>query len=72
MASYEPSQPGWKRNLAAILNVLLAASVLGLLVYLALGTPPHTITNAAGTTTETWGLELGSTLLLLLLVLIVI
>ena len=72
MAGYDPPQPVWKRNLAAILNFLLAASVLGLLVYLALGTPPHMIANAAGTTTETWGLELGSTLLLLLLVLIAI
>jgi|tagenome__1003787_1003787.scaffolds.fasta_scaffold20831653_2 hypothetical protein len=72
MASDDSPQPPWKRNLAAILNFLLAASVLGLLLYLVLGIPPHTITNAAGITTETWGLETGSTLLLLLLVLIVI
>ena len=69
MATYDPPQPLWKRNVAGILDFLLAAVVLGVVVYLALGTPPHTITNSAGATVESWGL--GPWPMLLLLVLIV-
>jgi hypothetical protein len=70
MATYDPPQPLWKRNVAGILDFLLAASVFGVVVYLALGTAPHTVTNSAGATAESWGLDLGPTLLLLVLIVI--
>jgi hypothetical protein len=64
---YDPPQPLWKRNLVGILDFLLAASALGIPVYFALGDPPRTITNSAGTTTV-YGLSTGPSLLLLFLI----
>jgi hypothetical protein len=47
MAVYDPPQPLWKRNLAGILDFLLAATVFGLVLYQFVPkTMPVTATNA--------------------------
>jgi RDD family len=40
MAVYDPPQPMWKRNVAAVLDFVLAAIVFGFLLTLVFGNPP--------------------------------
>jgi hypothetical protein len=52
MANYDPAQPLWKRNLAAILDFLLVLIVLGFaLSKLPSNHPPPLMSGPAGTTT---------------------
>jgi hypothetical protein len=56
MAIYDPPQPLWKRNVAGILDLLLALFFFGYLLNLFFGDAPHrpvVISNAAGAITHT-------------------
>lgn len=69
MATYDPPQPLWKRNLAGILDFLLAFSVFAFLASKIVGTPPRLpVTNPAGTATEIFGLGGWPALVVLVLV----
>ena len=60
MAVYDPPQPLWKRNLAGILDFLVASIVFGLLLARIFPSAPHApVTHANGTTT-TGGLQPGA------------
>ncbi len=70
MAAYDPPQPLWKRNLAGVLDFLLALVVLGFVLSKIFGNRTHpAVTNAAGTTTtELFSLSGWPALLLLVLI----
>ena len=69
MATYDPPQPLWKRNLAGILDFLLAASVFGTLLYLGFGSQPRApVSNSTGSATEIFSLGPWPTAALLVLV----
>jgi RDD family len=58
MAVYDPSQPLWKRNVAGILDFLLAFIVFAVLASKILGSPPPrvpVVTPAGTTATEIFG-----------------
>jgi hypothetical protein len=66
MATYDPPQPLWKRNLAGVLDFLLAAIVLAILVSKLFPTPTHppmVLPNGA-VTHETFALGTWQLLLL--------
>jgi hypothetical protein len=69
MAVYDPPQPLWKRNLAGILDFLLASIVFGLLLSWIFGAEPHPpVITANRTTRELFSLGTWPTLLLLVLI----
>jgi RDD family len=69
MAVYDPPQPLWKRNLAGILDFLLAFFVLGFLLSKIFGNQPQPpVANSAGTTTEFFSLAGWPALLLFVLI----
>ena len=68
MASYDPPQPLWKRNLAGILDFVLAVSVFGTLLYLAFGSQPLAPVTKTGGPTEIFSLGPWPTLALFALV----
>jgi hypothetical protein len=70
MATYDSPQPMWKRNVAGILDFLLAVIVLGYpLSKLPGNQSPHPPSFGAGTTTvEVFGIGGWPTLLLIVLV----
>jgi len=70
MAAYDPPQPLWKRNLAGVLDFLLAAIVFGYVLFRLMGGPLHPpVTHpGGGTTTEVFGLGPLPSLLLLALI----
>ena len=71
MATYDPPQPLWKRNVAGILDFLLALVVFGLLFNKLFGHQPHPpVINSGVTTTEVFGLDGGPALLTLLMVVV--
>jgi hypothetical protein len=56
MAIYDPPQPLWKRNIAGILDFLLAVIFFGYLLNLFFGDAPYrpvVVSNAAGAITRT-------------------
>jgi hypothetical protein len=67
MAFYDPPQPLWKRNVAGILDFVLAVSVFGVMLYELSGTSA-VIHNTAGATVRTKGIGPLSTAILLVLV----
>jgi hypothetical protein len=70
MATYDPPQPLWKRNLAGLLDFLLAAVVFGVLLSIIFPgptRPPVTLPNGA-TAHELFGLSTWPTLLLVALI----
>jgi hypothetical protein len=70
MAAYDPPQPLWKRNLAGLLDFLLAAIVFGVLLSKLFPDPtrpPVTLPNGA-TADELFGLGTWPTLLLVVLI----
>jgi hypothetical protein len=73
MAVWDPPQPLWKRNLAGILDFLLASIGFGYLLFkLGLGSPASPPPGLpAGSTTVTVGFNLGPWPSLLLLLLVV-
>ena len=70
MAVYDPPQPLWKRNLAAILDFLLAAIVLGYVLFKFFGSPVHApvVKPDGSTVTEVFSLGPIPTLVLVLLI----
>ena len=69
MAIYDPPQPLWKRNLAGVLDFLLALFGFGVALNKIFGHQPHPpVINAAATTTEVFGLDLWPALICLVLV----
>jgi hypothetical protein len=71
MASYDPPQPLWKRNVAGVLDFLLAVVVFGLLFNKLLGHQPHPpVINSSVVTTEVFGLDGWPALLTILLVIL--
>ena len=67
MAVYDPQQPLWKRNVAAILDFILAAGVFGVLLYHFF--PDHQVfAHAGGGQTVKYGLSPWASLALLALV----
>ncbi len=71
MATYDPPQPLWKRNVAGVLDFLLAFVVFGFLFNKLFGHQPHPPTISSGvTTTEVFGLDGWPTLLTIVLVII--
>ena len=71
MAVYDPPQPLWKRNLAGILDFLLALIVFGFLFSKIFDSTPHPpVTSGDGTITEIFSLGIWPTLLLLALILV--
>jgi hypothetical protein len=71
MATYDPPQPLWKRNVVGVLDFLLAFFVFGLLFNRIFGYQPHPpVINSAVTTTEVFGLDGWSALLTILLVIV--
>jgi hypothetical protein len=67
MAVYDPPQSMWKRNLAGILDFVLAATVFGLLLYQFF--PDHRVlANTAQAHTEKFGLGPWASLVLLALI----
>ena len=71
MATYDPPQPLWKRNVAGVLDFLLALVVFGFLFNKLLGHQPHApAINSEVTTTEVFGLDGWPALLTIVLVII--
>jgi hypothetical protein len=71
MATYDPPQPLWKRNVAGVLDFLLALFVFGFLFNKVFGHQPHPpAINPSGTTTEVFGLDGWPALLTILLVIV--
>ena len=67
MAVYDPPQPLWKRNLAAILDFALAAAVFGVLLYQVF--PDYKVfPKAGGGETVRYGLSPWASLALLALI----
>jgi cytochrome bd-type quinol oxidase subunit 2 len=70
MATYDPPQPLWKRNLAGVLDFLLVAigfAVLLSMLFPSPARPPVTLPNGA-TAHEIFGLGTWPTLLLVVLI----
>jgi hypothetical protein len=58
MATYDPPQPLWKRNVAGMLDFLLALIVFGYVLNRIFGHQPHPpVINAGVQTTEMFGLD---------------
>jgi len=71
MATYDPPQPMWKRNVAGILDFLLALFVFGFVFNKIFGHTPHPpVITAGGTTTEVFGLDGWPALLTLVMVVV--
>ncbi|SRR5579871_5482068 len=72
MATYDPPQPLWKRNVAGILDFVLALFVFGFLFNKIFGHQPHPPAgfNPGGTTTEMFGLD-GLPMLLTIVMIVV-
>jgi hypothetical protein len=51
MATYDPPQPLWKRNVAGVLDFLLAFIVLGIAVNKVFPAPPHALPKFGNATT---------------------
>ena len=71
MAIYDPPQPLWKRNLAGLLDFLLALLILGLLLSKLPGNqpPPPPFGNSPNTvTTQVFGIGGWPALLLIVLI----
>jgi hypothetical protein len=70
MAKYDPPQPMWKRNVAGILDFLLALFVFGFLLNKIFGHQAHPpVINNGATTTEMFGMDGWPALLCLVLIL---
>jgi hypothetical protein len=71
MAVYDPLQPMWKRNVAGILDFLLAFLVFGFVLSKIFGNQgPAPMTTAAGTHVEFFSLGTWPTLLLIVLIVV--
>jgi len=71
MATYNPPQPLWKRNVAGVLDFLLALIVFGFLFNKLLGHQPHPpVINSGVATTELFGLDGWPALLTMLMVIV--
>jgi hypothetical protein len=69
MAKYDPSQPMWKRNVAGILDFLLALFIFGFLLNIIFGHQSHPPVLGPGVkTTEMFGLGPMPSLRLLALI----
>jgi hypothetical protein len=69
MATYDPPQPTWKRNVAGILDFLLSLFVFGFLLNKIFGHQVHPpVINGGVTTTEAFGLDGWPALLCLILI----
>jgi hypothetical protein len=69
MATYDPPQPLWKRNVAGILDFLLALFFFGYFANKIFGRQPHPpVINAGVKTTEMFGLDGWPALITLVLV----
>jgi len=71
MATYNPPQPMWKRNVAGILDFVLASIVFGFALGKVMPAAPHMPPKIPGATTTTELFSLSGTATILLLVLIV-
>ena len=67
MAVYDPPQPMWKRNVAGILDFVLAAAVFGFLLTLVFGNEPSPASTPPGAR-QLVGLGTVPSLLLLALI----
>ena len=69
MATYDPPQPMWKRNVAGILDFLLAFVVFGIAVNMVFPSPPHALPKFGNATTvEFFNLSGWPALLVLVLI----
>jgi hypothetical protein len=70
MATYDPPQPMWKRNIAGILDVVLAFAVFGIPLSKIFPSPPHAVPQFGSNTTthELFGLGGSATLGLIVLI----
>ena len=69
MATYDPPQPLWKRNLAGVLDFLLALFGFGFALNKIFGHQPNPpVINAGATTTEAFGLDGWPALICLVLI----
>jgi hypothetical protein len=69
LATYDPPQPLWKRNIAGILDFLLAVFVFGFFLNEIFGHQPHPpVINANVATTEMFGLDGWPALICIVLV----
>ena len=69
MAVYDPPQPLWKRNVAGILDFVLALLVFGFVLSKLFGNEPKpAVTNANGSTVELFNLGTVPTIILIVLI----